>query len=368
MNRKQYLYWICQTSGWSFYSLASIAISASFQAASWKAALVAAFNSAIGFVLTHWYREIIRKWGWTSFTLKKVVPLIIAVSIVLGFVWVVIALTAWVAVFQIFTLATFQHGIAVVTWFNWSATILIWSLIYFSIHIFQNYKREEIQRWQLQAAVKDAELLALKAQMNPHFLFNSLNNLEELILEDPQRAREAVSKLSALLRYALQSGSAKTVTLEEELRVVRHYLDLEYIRFEDRLQTMFVIEPSTLAAHIPPMLLQTLVENGIKHGIAKRPQGGMITITSAMTGNLLRLAVSNDGVLESVSDRKGLGIANTQERLRLVFGEQAVFALTGGVSEHVTAHVTIPCIAESERESGENIELISGEEKSGEAV
>src|SRR5690606_9276799 len=127
------------------------------------------------------------------------------------------------------------------------------------------YRAAEVERWRLQAAVKDAELAALRAQVNPHFLFNSLNSIRALIVEDPARAQQVVTQLAALLRYTLQAGATSTVPLEAELHAVRTYLALESIRLEERLRYTIDVDDAVRQAPVPPMLVQTLVENGIKH-------------------------------------------------------------------------------------------------------
>jgi LytS/YehU family sensor histidine kinase len=146
-------------------------------------------------------------------------------------------------VFQSFTFSEIKPGIAFVTTFNWSATLLIWSLIYFGFHYVESTRKTEVEKWKLEVAVKEAELRALKSQMNPHFIFNCLNNIRGLIVEDPERAQTVVTQLASILRYSLQAGDTETVTLEEELQTVSDYLALEAVRLEERLQVKMDIDP-----------------------------------------------------------------------------------------------------------------------------
>jgi len=196
------------------------------------------------------------------------------------------------------------------------------------------------------AATKEAELRALKSQVNPHFIFNSLNSLRSLIDEDPRRARLAVTQLANLLRYSLQSGQMETVSFEQELQVVQDYLALEQVRFEDRLHLRLDIAEDTLSLQIPPMLLQTLAENAIKYGIAQQPAGGEIAISAQRDKGLFRIQVSNPGTLAPSGGQPGsstgLGIKNALDRLRLLFGERASLELIQGAPGQVLAQVSIP--------------------------
>jgi LytS/YehU family sensor histidine kinase len=191
-------------------------------------------------------------------------------------------------------------------------------------------------------AVKDSELRALLAQLNPHFIFNCLNSLRALIVEDPPRAQTMVDQLSSILRYSLKSGSVETVPLRDEIEAISAYLKLELIRFEDRLQVSMDIDPATLAAEIPPMLLQTLVENGVKHGISRLAQGGEIRVVSRVEPAGLRLQVINSGQLTPAGNTTHIGIDNARERLRILYGAAASLALKNLDSKSVLAEVSVP--------------------------
>ena len=194
------------------------------------------------------------------------------------------------------------------------------------------------------SSVKEAELRALKSQVNPHFIFNSLNSLRALIDEDPDRARKAVTQLANLLRYSLQSGLLETVPFEEELGIVNDYLALEQVRHEERLRLRLDIAPEALHLPIPPMLLQTLVENAVKYGISQRPEGGEISIVARNEGGTLRIEVSNPGEIKSLDAAKstGVGLHNAAERLRLIFGERATLRLSSEQPSRVVAEAIIP--------------------------
>lgn len=194
----------------------------------------------------------------------------------------------------------------------------------------------------LEALVKSLELKTIKANINPHFIFNALNGIRALIDEDPARARKAVTELSNILRSSLNAEKGETVSLEDELKIVKDYLALENMRFEDRLKIEYEIDDDTLDQQVPPMMLQTLVENAIKHGISKNVRGGMVRIISDFTGNFHELAVQNTGHLNGGLSHQGFGLSSTQDRLSLLYGEKAKFEIKQINPDLVEAKVLIP--------------------------
>jgi LytS/YehU family sensor histidine kinase len=215
----------------------------------------------------------------------------------------------------------------------------IWEALYFLIC---RYQRRQNARWKLEGDLTTAELRALKAQLNPHFLFNCLNGLRALIVEDPERAQHVVTRLASVLRYSLQSSSTPTVSLECELQTVDDYLELEAIRFEERLRVRRQIDPATLTTQVPPMVVQTLVENAVKYGVSKSPEPGEILIASSLTNEGVVITVANNGRIESASNSTGLGLANAMDRLRHLFGPTASVSLEQSSPEVVTATIRLP--------------------------
>ncbi len=231
------------------------------------------------------------------------------------------------------TVAGFTVGSALMFW--------CWSAVFMSLHLRRAYQQSELQRLQLQAAVQAAELRALKSQVNPHFLFNCLNNLRSLVAEDPNRAREMMLRLSELLRYALEVSRHERVPLEEELAVVKAYLELESLQFEDRLQWRIEATRDAQRAQLPPMVVQQLVENAIKHGISNRPQGGEILVLARIEAGALVVDVENSGQLPMAAGN-GFGLENARERLRLLSGELARLTLANKGQDRVSATASIP--------------------------
>jgi LytS/YehU family sensor histidine kinase len=194
----------------------------------------------------------------------------------------------------------------------------------------------------MQLAVRAAELRALEAQINPHFLFNCLNSIRGLVVENPQRAQDMITRFAALLRYNLNHDRQHTVPLSQEAEIVADYLALESVRFEGRLRVQFTVDPEAESVQVPPMILQALVENALKHGVARRPEGGDVEIHVAAANGRLVLQVTNTGELGAAHPNDTqLGLKNIRERLHLLYGDRASLSLQNGQGT-VIAKVEIP--------------------------
>lgn len=340
--KNKLVYWICQFIGWTIYLIINLIVSFSFQPFNGRVALHVMIYCVLGFSLSHAFRSRVHHYQWNQLPIAKLAPRLFVINIIISFIWLMLTYVALLLNFGINSIREFNPGVALTIWFNMTATMLIWSLIYFGVHLFVNYKQAEVRQWQLEANVKEMELRVLKKQMNPHFLFNCLNSIRALIIEEPERAQDAVTKLAGILRYSLQSSEVETSTLSSELRFVEDYIGLETIRFEDRLAVHMHIAPDTLDYQIPPMTLQILVENGIKHGIARLPAGGEITIKTWLEAQKLHIRVSNTGTLTISESSTRLGIKNATERLKLIFGNTASLSLADNNDNYVTAEVIIP--------------------------
>lgn len=223
----------------------------------------------------------------------------------------------------------------------------LWTACYFGLYYLRRYRQTEVDKWKLQAAAREAEMRTLKAQINPHFLFNGLNNIRALVMEDPARARAMMTHLSDLLRYSIQLNGTEQVPLARELEIVEHYLQLEAMQLEERLVYTFDVDLATLPVPVPPMTLQLLVENAIKHGIAPRPEGGSIIISAQLTANgeQLHVAVRNTGrYRRPAPEHTGVGLRNARERLALLYGPTATLTLADDphAPDQVVAHLQLP--------------------------
>ena len=219
---------------------------------------------------------------------------------------------------------------------------LVWTIVYVRI---TERRAQEMREVRMQMAVRAAELRALEAQVNPHFLFNCLNSIRGLVVENPSLAQDMITRFAALLRYNLNRDRQHTVPFSEEADIVADYLALESVRFEGRLRVQFTIDPEAKAVQIPPMILQALVENALKHGIARRPEGGDVRIHAAASNGRLVLEVTNSGELGPAqrSDTQ-LGLKNIRERLHLLYGDRAGLSLQKE-NGTVVAKVEIPAEA-----------------------
>jgi len=225
-----------------------------------------------------------------------------------------------------------QHALVMVLWFS----------VMLALFYFERTRTLEVQRAEASAVAREAQLHALKGQINPHFLFNSFNSLRALIDENPARAREAVTQLAVIMRYSLTSSERKVVPLSEELRVVNLYLDLEKLRLGDRLAVTVNVSPEAAAAQIPPLMLQGLVENAVKFGPAARKQGGEIVCSARIHEGLLHLRVTNPGRLGTSSESTGTGLKNLRDRLQLLYGDSAWFVIGDEDGARVVAEVSLP--------------------------
>jgi len=220
--------------------------------------------------------------------------------------------------------------------------LLPWLLIYYFYHYYDKSQKQQLDTLKLESLVKELELKTIKAHINPHFIFNSLNSIRALIDENPDRARNAITELSNILRSSMQTEKVEAVTFEKELSIVKDYLALENMRFEDRLHVEYEIDMDTLDQPVPPMMLQTLVENAIKHGISKQISGGKVKIISDFKGDYHELAVQNTGKLNGFMNGEGFGLSSTLNRLGLLYGDKAKFDIKQVTPEMVEAKLMLP--------------------------
>ena len=227
---------------------------------------------------------------------------------------------------------------------TYAILISMWLLIYLVWHYVDKNRNDQLDKLRLEAVVKSLELKTIKSHINPHFIFNALNSIRALVDENPERARTAITELSNILRSSLRAEKEETVPLQQELDIVQDYLALEQMRFEERLKVEMDIDPDTLTQPIPPMMLQTLVENAIKHGISKDVLGGVIKISSHFIDNHHELIVKNTGNLQSlkIKDSSGFGIKSTQDRLNILYNKKAYFEIKDDGKNMVQSKIIMP--------------------------
>jgi LytS/YehU family sensor histidine kinase len=197
------------------------------------------------------------------------------------------------------------------------------------------------QKLVVEYIAKTSELELLKSQLNPHFLFNALNSIKALVLIDAEKAREAIIKLSELLRFTLNYEKTPLIRLSDEIDEVVKYLELEKIRFGDRLDVHIDLQEETLDAKVPPAMILTFAENAIKHGINHLPDGGTIEIKSTANSHTLKVEVCNTGELKE-NESNGIGLKNSTRRLQTLFGEKAVLQLQTKSPNQVSVSIVYP--------------------------
>jgi sensor histidine kinase YesM len=348
-------YWTCQLLGWGLYGSSQVYNAIATLPFSWERLVleITLLNlAAIGF--TQLLRVFMLRRGWTKLSVRQLVPRSLVASALLGLV--LSSAMHFMAVAPLWGLDPIDQAHLeaipkvirtmdplVLRAINWGLAFFIWIALYISITSVRERHAAELRQSELSRALQAAELKLLKSQLNPHFLFNSLNSVRALIAEDPSRARDAVTQLAGLLRYTLRSDHEELVTLERELKTVGDYLALESLRLGDRMRVELDIAAGAQDIRVPVMLLQTVVENAIKHGIADLPGGGVLQVSATLHGDALHVEVRNPRPTNPTpSEPQGSGLYNAAERLRLLFGSRATLELDLSQSELAIVRIRVP--------------------------
>ncbi|MEN8249144.1 MAG: histidine kinase [Bacteroidota bacterium] len=338
---KQKLYWIFQIVGWSFYALLNIT-GISLQSTHFIPAMAwpIVFESFFFFFTTHTYRRLSKKKVWLQLPTTKLMSWaivhIVALSVTVYFVRV--------GASYVFNLYSSEMLSLTNILGNLSANfivLIIWSSVYFAFHYFE----KNTQSLKYEVAMNEMKLNQLKSQLNPHFIFNALNSIRALVDEEPSKSKRAINHLSNILRTSLVLDKKRLTSLGEEMETTKDYLALESIRYEERLKTKFIIEPGTLHIPVPPMMLQTLVENGIKHGISKLTKGGIVSVETKRDYNLNQMIIEIRNSGQYYSNRingTGQGLRNTRQRLELIYGDMARLEINNENENTVLTTVQIP--------------------------
>ena len=233
--------------------------------------------------------------------------------------------------------------------FGFYIDLIIALLIVIAVHAllyYQSFRASELAQSSLKAQLAQAQLRALKMQLHPHFLFNTLHSISSLVLEDAPKANSMIARLGDFLRLTVDNSEQQLVTLKEETEFLRCYLDIEQVRFGDRLTVAFELEPQTLSAQVPHLILQPVVENAIQHAIAPRAARGQINIEAKRLNSLLRVAISDSGpgIGSNANSfgKKGVGLSNVRSRLQQFYGPDFRFELTNASDGGLTVVIEIP--------------------------
>ncbi len=338
-------YWICQLIGWGLYTgitvffyrtLATRHIDNFY--------LMMLLSVTLGIIFTHLMRAVVKKYDFLENLLQKQIILFVMITIVFSILYAF----ADVGFEKLFNLRGYVDpkislwNELVRTSINNFFLLFIWNLIYYTYHYVERNRKQQVDTLKLQSLVKELELKTIKSHINPHFIFNALNSIRALVDENPQRARNAITELSNILRSSMHAEKLETVPLVRELNIVKDYLALEKMRFEERLMIELDIDENTLEQPVPPMMLQTLVENAIKHGISKKINGGTIKVTSGFVNDHHELIVQNSGQLNGFINDDGFGVKSTQNRLNLLYQGKATFDIKNLDNDTVESRIIMP--------------------------
>jgi len=328
------LYWLCQLTGWGLYAVGNfLGAMVVLHPPMGRSALDLLILSVLGLGASHALRTYMRAHGWARLGKAARLGRVLLASVVCGLAIATVKASFGLAPWQTgdfpIEFAPVQRLLAlVVPALNWTFLMLLWCALYFGALSLRAHKSAQLRESELARALQLSELRGLKSQLNPHYLFNALNTVRALIAIDPTAAQRAVTQLARTLRYTLGAGQEDLVTLEQELTTVEDYLALESLRLGDRLRLQWDVPVAARGVRIPVMLLQTLVENAIKHGIAELPSGGLLKVSAGLQAEVFALTVENtcpNSAINPASD--GIGLRNATERLRHLFGANASLRL-----------------------------------------
>lgn len=357
MSDEKAIYWLTQVSGWFGYILLILFQNLLLGNVDLGIVKVLFANFALGIIVSHTMRAVIIRSGMLSMKILHVIPRIIAIAIAAGVLSSVL--------YGVISDLLFRGGsevpqmlappfvLIIELVFPFTTVYLFWSILYFAAIYLKNYEREEVKNLRLSSSMNEVELGNLRAQLNPHFMFNALNSIRALVDENPNQAKVSITQMSRILRSSLLAGRRNLVTLREEADLVADYLALEKIRYEERLEYEIDVPDHLKSTRVPPILLQTLAENAVKHGISTLPKGGRVRIVAdtSSTGEILKLRVANSGTFEpdkkATAQNTSVGIANSRRRLKLLFGEDAGMDIYNSGGE-VICEVTIPLMTKTQ--------------------
>lgn len=339
-------YWRCQWLGWGVVVLSNVLVqlpSATF--VWWQQLLSNGLFLLLGIGCSHGLRAFYRHYKIEQRALTAMIlPWLLGAALATAIVIVVIFIGLSVVLpdadaHQLWQLRNIASNIVGIY-----PLFLIWGSLYLGVHYLWHWRESAQQNARLEAALHQAQVNTLIGQLNPHFMFNALNNIRALMLEDVEKSRQAIGLMAKVLRASLCSPQQRVVALASELAVVEDFIALATLQYEQRLQWQLVLDPACAAIAIPPMTLQMLVENAIKHGIAQTPGGGVLQVRIAQVDARVQISVTNPGSLQPsqlAETSTGLGLANIRARLHLLYGDAAQFTLCEEAGL-VTATLIIP--------------------------
>lgn len=301
---------------------------------------LAFFVMILGISFSHMVRWIYKHFDWHSQSLMLIIHKVAILALITGIINIFV-LYSFVNFCPKTVLDTFDIMGLVPQAIRLSIAYFIWGILYFIVYFFTNFKKAEIINLQQKSQMNEIHLNKLKSQLNPHFMFNAMNVIRALIDEDQSKAKDGLTQLSNILRQTLNVDQKKLISVGEEIKIVKDYLALEVLRFEERLQFKIDLPEKLHEYKIPPMLLQTIVENALKHGIANSIEGGEIIITAkeGLTG--LQILIENPGQFKP-TENSGFGLKNSRERLDFIFNGQAELQIKNKDDKTVQTSIHLP--------------------------
>ncbi len=350
-NRRELQFWVLQLVGWSTWVLLLVVRDLTFIPAEYMfdRAMVFTLDAMVGLVFTSGLRYLYRA-SWDA-------PAWLRILVVL--VGCLVASLAWQPIKRLIVATEFGANVELMG-YGWApfvnillpftfSLLLVWSVFYFCIKYYQLFQVEKEKFLRSEALAHEAQLRMLRYQLNPHFLFNTLNAISTLVMQgSSDTANRMLTKLSKFLRYSLDHDPLDEVDLEQELRSVQLYLDIEKVRFEERMRIEIDVSEEARKALVPSMLLQPLIENSVKYAIARSEDGGCIRITGKVLGDQLELCVIDDGPgpenghEEATVASSGVGLQNVRNRLQELYDSRHRLELTRLQPRGFTVTVTIP--------------------------
>lgn len=332
-----------QIGGWAIYAIAQIVAVLELDQGSLsnQRIIFLLYEAALGLAVSHIYRNFINRWKWLSLTMPRLIPRVLFSVFAMGVIMYFLRIPVSIPLGLFNKNVVLDPMVLLGLSFVYAFFFFLWSVMYFIYNYFERYNKS----LKLEASIKEIELNNLKSQLNPHFIFNALNSIRALVDENPSKSKLAINQLSNILRNSLVTEKRGLTKFEEEMKVVKDYLGLEGIRFEERLRTELDIDPASVDFMVPPLMIQTLVENGIKHGISKLKDGGIIQIKTKVERDRLKIHIRNSGHFHLNGAKKpsgGMGLENTRQRLKLIYGEEASFRILTENNTFVLTEIIIP--------------------------
>ena len=347
-------FWILHTLGWLGFAIVNY-LGSLVQETRDAYLIVVALDSYVGWLITIPLRYAYQKvWHWTPWRMM------------LSFLLLALIVAAiWTAVRNFNYWEIYRHGARPDDWLKYVRdtpvafyVMLSWSGLYFGIKYYQTLQQEKQKSLTATNKAHEAQLKMLRYQLNPHFLFNTLNAISTLVLiNEADTANKMVTRLSDFLRYSLYKDPINKVPLEQEVYAARLYLEIEKVRFSERLAVKFDLEPGTEKALVPSLILQPLIENAIKYAVASQVNGGEIAITARKFGHDLLLEIADNGPGMTItnglpkSSDSGVGLVNTKERLSALYDDNFALVLTHNQPQGLKVNIRIPLqLEKSEQE------------------